>query len=141
MAALLELFHDDDVNLLDAGHPLLFGTLDKGTTSPTQTIHLWNHGDVNAVAPHVLAMNADDDTVVFAGTALNGNVSMLECRSCAATGVPADQQEDWTPIGPTQILTIGDIPPGAMRTLELRIKIPVDSATLSLRNLSLTVSA
>lgn len=145
-APVLVLYRDDSVTLLDAAHDLDFGVVDKGTITPVQTVHLWNDkGGVadadTAVAPHFYALNAEDASILFAGTTLNGNVSMVEARSCAATNTPADQHEEWTPIGPTQILTLGDMPLNSLRTLEVRINVPTDAATLAAVSFTLRASA
>lgn len=131
----------------DAGNPIPFLDTDKGIPSDILTIDIWNDregvfGSDTAVAPRLYAINDDNINQVFDGTALNGFVSMLECRSCLASpGVPADMQSDWTPLSPLSHLVMGDLPAGCKRTVEIRLNPPIDAPTLTLKNFFIGVSA
>lgn len=133
----------DEGTVIDVDEPIFGGgegisaPFEKGVIGPIFTMHLWNDkgggasSDV-AVAPKISAVNGVTNmSIIFNGTDINGHVSMLEARSCGALGVAADQQQDWTPIGPTQTLTVGDIPSDCMRVIELRMNVPQDSADLA----------
>lgn len=143
-------FYEDDSNVtggtvIDDANPIAFGSLPKGMISPIITVHLWNgKNDLSvdeAVSPKLFAQSGPGDAAsLFAGTLFNGNVSMLEARSCAAFGVAADQQTEWVPIRPTSLLTIGNMPANTMRTIELRVNVPIDAPTLSVVAFSLQVS-
>lgn len=129
---------------INSGNPIAFGSIQKSEISAVQTIDVWNDKNGSsaddAVAPKLTAISSPDDvSIIFDGTAINGFVSMLEARSCGAFNVPADQQKDWTPIGPTEFLTIGDIPANAKRSIELRLNVPQDADTLALSNFVLRV--
>jgi hypothetical protein len=119
--------------------------VEKGAISDIITINIWNDreatmGSGTATAPRLHAVQGDDNpTVIFNGTTANGNVSMLEARSCAAFGVVADAHTEWTPIGPTEFLDMGDIPAQAMREIELRLNIPIDAANLAISDFTLRV--
>lgn len=131
---------------LDAGHALDFAGADKGRATPLQTVHVWNDkgggaGSSTAVAPIFFALSgAGDASPIFAGTPGNGAKSMLEARSCLALNVAADAQTEWTPISPTSTLVLGDMPSNSMRTIEVRLNIPVDAADLALIQFTLRVS-
>lgn len=146
---VISLYHDDSTMVsgtpLDGSNPVDFGAVDKGLISPTITIHVWNgKNDPSvdmAVAPLLYALNGSGDaSVIFNGTTLNGFKSMLEARSCAAIGTTADQHKAWTPISPASLLTMGNIPANAMRTIELRLNVPIDAPAMSLTSWSLRVS-
>jgi hypothetical protein len=144
-------FYEDDSTVLggteiNSGNPIDFGQVDKGTISPIITIHIWNgKNDITldtAVAPKLYATNGvGDASLIFNGTVFNNNESMLEARSCGSFGVAADQHEDWVPIKPSQLLTMGDMPTNSMRSIELRLNVPIDAPTLVLTPFSLRVSA
>lgn len=132
--------------LYDSGNPMQFLNVDKGIPSDILTVDLWNdrtgsEGSDTAIAPLVYALNDDDISAVFAGTTINGFQSMLECRSCLGYNTPGDLQTAWTPISPTSLLTIGDMPAGSKRTLEFRLNPPVDAPTLTLKTFTIMVSA
>lgn len=132
----LKIFHPDDVTLVQ-DVPLSFGRLDPGITSSILKIHIWNDpgglvGADIAPTPRLYALSLPDNVdALWTGTPLNGMVSMLEARSCAAVGVAADQQQTWTPIGPNQILVMGNIPANSLREIELRLRVPVDAAEMT----------
>lgn len=130
----------------DAGNPIEFLNVDKGIPSAVLTIDIWNDrdglaGSDLAVAPQLYTVDDDDLSAVWAGTATNGFQSMLEARSCGAVGAAADMQTDWTPISPTDLLILGDIPAGAKRLIEIRLNPPVDAPTVALSDFFLRVSA
>ena len=149
MPPVITLYHDDSSysggTPLDGSSPLDFGGVDKGLISAVQTIHIWNgKGDPAvdpAVAPRLFSFSGSGDaSVIFNGTTLNGFQSMLEARSCAAVGAVADQHKEWVPISPSNSLLMGDIPPNAMRTVEVRLNVPVDAPVMSLTSWLLRVS-
>lgn len=136
----ISIYHDDSTQIggtpVDGTHPVDFGLVDKGTISPTITIHIWNgKNDLSvgtAIAPKLYSLNGSGDASrIFNGTTLNGFKSMLEARSCTAIGTAADQQKAWTPISPTALLTMGNIPANAMRGIELRLNIPIDAPDMT----------
>jgi len=135
----------DDGTVIDAFNPVPFGAVEKGTISDIITIHIWNDkgGDLGsdiATAPRLAAISGVTDmSVIFDGTDINGNVSMLEARSCGAFGTAADQQQDWTPLGPDSMLELGDIPSNCMRVIELRANIPQDADSLTVADFTLIV--
>jgi hypothetical protein len=146
---VIALYHDDSTvaggTPLDSGHPIDFGGVDKGIVSPTITIHVWNgkgDGSVGvAVAPKLYAISGvDDASKIFNGTIFNDHTPMLEARSCAAVNTAADQQRDWTPISPVGLLAMGNIPANAMRTVELRLNVPIDAPDMDLTSFSVRVS-
>lgn len=149
-APIMTLFHDDSSYVggtpLDGSNPLDFGGVDKGTASTIQTIHVWNGKNDPSVDtandPLLFSFNgsAGDASPIFNGTSLNNYKSMLEARSCAAIGVSADQQKAWTPISPTLALQLGDMPANSMRTVEVRLNIPLDAPDMALTSWSLRVS-
>jgi hypothetical protein len=51
----------------------------------------------------------------------------LQARSTYSNACKADAQDKWTPVGGLFMLEIGDIPPGASRTIEFRLKVPADA--------------
>ena len=132
--------------LYDAGNPIQLLNADKGIPSAPLTVDLWNDrtlsaGSDTAVNIEIYAANDDDISVIFDGTTKNGFQSMLECRSrLASSGVPADLQDNWTPISPGSTLPIGDMPAGTKRTLELRLNPPTDASTVTLKDFFLFVS-
>lgn len=130
----------------DGSNPIDFIDVDKGIPSPILTIDIWNDreglvGSDEAVAPVLYTVNDDDLSAIWAGTTANGFQSMLEARSCNAFGVAADLHTDWTPISPTDLLVMGNIPAGAKRMIEIRLNPPIDAPTLTLSDFFLRVSA
>lgn len=136
-------FYEDDSNSLGAGtvinngNPVAFGNVSVGANGVPidihqRRIHVWNDkgGIINsdtATGVLVYCVNVSDPTHrAFAGTALNGHVSIIEARSVDAFGCPADAQSVWTPIGPSQLLSVGDMPRNSRRGIEFRVKPPVD---------------
>lgn len=145
----MSLYHDDSTvaggTPLDGTNPINFGQVDKGVPSPTITIHVWNgkgDGSVGASpSPKLYSLNGPDDaSEIFNGTVLNGFKSMLEVRSCAAFGTAADQQKTWTPISPNNVLVMGAMPANTMRTVEVRLNVPLDAVDMSLHGWTLRVS-
>lgn len=148
-APLISLFHDDSTQLggtpLDGSNPADFDGVEKGLISPTITIHIWNGKNDpsvdTAVTPKLYSVNGSGDaSKIFNGTPFNGFKSMLEGRSCTAVGTSADQQKTWTPLSPTSLLTMGNIPPNAMRGIELRLNIPIDAPDMAINTWTLRVS-
>lgn len=129
-------YHEDDATLVSAADPIEFGKVDPGMESDVITIHIWNDKDGvltadTAVAPRLYAVGIPDDvSVMFAGTPLNDNHSMMEGRSCTSLGTPADQQRDWSSIGPNELLHFGSMPYNSMRSIELRLKVPADTEVM-----------
>lgn len=144
-------FYEDDSTVtggteINAGNPLALGQVEKGTITPISTIHVWNGKNsgsaATAIAPKFYATNGPDDaSLIFQGTPFNGFQSMLEARSCGSFNVAADQNEEWTPVSPTQLLTLGDMPTNTMREIELRLNVPVDAPTLASIDFSMQISA
>jgi hypothetical protein len=148
---IISIYHDDSTQIggtpVDGTNPAEMGLIDKGTISPTVVIHIWNGKNDpsvgTAVAPKLYSLNGSGDaSKLFNGTAANGFKSMLEARSCTAIGTSADQQKAWTPIGPNNLLTMGNMPPNSMRGIELRLNIPIDAPDMNPEDTwSLRVSA
>lgn len=138
MPAPVITFEDDQGTEISSGNKINFGgQIEKGATSSVFSVWIWNDkdgliGSGTAVNPRVFALSVGDLSVIFDGTVINGNVSMLEARSCLALNVAADAQDAWTPIGPAQFLDIGDIPRNAAREIQLRLRVPNDAADLAL---------
>jgi len=131
---------------VSSGNPIDFGRVEKGVISPTIVIHIWNgKGDpsaATAIGPRLYAVNGSGDaTKIFNGTPYNGHHSMLESRSCGSFNVAADQDTEWVPISPTALMQMGDIPTNAMREIELRMNVPLDSPTIDLTSFMLGISA
>ena len=129
----------------DAGNPIQLLNADIGIPTDPLSVDVWNDrdgsaGSTTAYFVKVRAMNDDDISAILAGTAGNGFQSMLEARSRGAFGVAADNQSAWTPISTAAKLSMGDIPAGCMRTLELRLNVPVDGSTISIKNFFVHVS-
>lgn len=132
MPPVITIWEDDSVTPIDSGNPLALGMADKGTITPTVTFHIWNgKGDPSvdtAVAPKLYVTNGSGDaSLLFAGTETNEHRSMVEARSCQASGIAGDMQEAWTPISPTSLLTLGDMPGNTMREIEIRLNVPPDA--------------
>lgn len=127
-------------------NPTDFGILSKGTISPIVTIHVWNDkdgslGSSTAIAPRFYAISGPGNAAdIFAGTAINNFKSMLEARSCGAFNVAADQDQDWTPVSPTSLLELGDMPSNTRRDIELRMNIPIDALTLATIDFTMVIS-
>jgi hypothetical protein len=147
---VISIYHDDSTQTggtpVDGTNPVDFTQLDKGTISPTITVHVWNGKNdpsvATAVTPKFYSVNGSGDaSKIFNGTVSNGNKSMLEARSCAAIGTAADQQKTWTPISPAALLAMGNMPPNTMRTVELRLNVPIDAPDMPLTGWSLRASA
>lgn len=146
----ITFFHDDSTpdggTPVDADNPLALGTVEKGMVSDTIVLHLWNDkteevGSDTAESPRFYAISDDDISDVFAGTASNNFESMLEARSCGAYNAAADQDSEWTPIGPGKYLVLGDMPPGSMREIEIRLNVPIDAvAHAAVKNMQYRVS-
>lgn len=136
-APLFQFYHDDSTpeagTVVDTGNPLEFGVVDRARTSATVVVHVWNDkggslGSDTAVAPRFYADNGPDNIDdMFDGTAANDTESMIEARSCEAYGVAADAQSAWTPIGPGEYLELGDMPSNSRRSIEVRIRVPLDA--------------
>ena len=147
MTPVFSFYKSSNGTLITSGNKVDFGNVQKGTTSPIVSIQLWNDKDGGnnsdtAIAPVFFAVSGTGDmATVFAGTAGNGLKSMLEARSCGASGTPADAQTDWTPISPTSMLTLGNMPKNTMREIQLRVVVPADAGVLSLRDFSFRVAA
>lgn len=114
-----------------------FLNIDKGIPSAIFTLDIWNDkggslGCDTAVAPRFFAMNGTDIvSPLFAGTAVNNFQSMIEARSCGAYGIAADQQTAWTPISPSSLLVIGNLPSNTKRSIQIRLNVPVDAADMT----------
>ena len=146
----MSLYEDDstheDGTEITSGNKINFGGASmKGVPSEVYTLHLWNDkngeaGSDDAVGPRISVVNGITDMgIIYAGTDINGNVSMLEARSCGAVGVAADNDSAWTPISPTAMLQVGDIPSDCMRVIELRMNVPQDATNLALAEFTLRV--
>jgi hypothetical protein len=130
------------------GNKVSFLNLDKGMISSILTIDIWNDkggllGCDTAIGPRFFATNGTDIiNPVFAGTITNNFKSMIEARSCGAYGTTADQQSDWTPISPTSLLVMGNMPSNTKRSIEIRLNVPIDAANLTpTKNFLFRVSA
>ena len=130
----------DDTNRIS------FADAQKGVATDILTVDVWNDrdglaGSDDAPAPAMYATNDDDVSVIFDGTELNGFESMLECRSCLGFNTPSDQQSAWTKVKPGSPLIMGNMPSQSKRTVEMRLNVPADADTLSLRNFRIFISA
>lgn len=123
-----------------------FAGAQKGVATDILTVDVWNdrdssEGSDDAPAPALYAANDGDVSDVFDGTELNNYESMLECRSCAGFNTPGDRQTAWTKVKPGSPLIMGNMPSGSKRTVEMRLNVPADATTLSLRNFRIFISA
>ena len=131
---------------ISSGNPIDFGRVEKGVISPTITIHIWNDkgggsADI-AIGPRLYAVNGSGDASrIFNGTPYNGRKSMLESRSCGSFNIPADQDTEWVPISPTDLMQMGDMVANSMREIELRMNVPLDAPTIELTSFMLGISA
>lgn len=137
-------FYDSVGVLISSGNPVDFSPVYKGVTSDIVKVWVWNDkllaGADTAVDPMLHAISGPGDlSIIFNGTSWNDYESCLEARSCSASGVTADRQCTWTPIGPTSLLSIGSIPSGAAREIELRLNTPpnIEALPVSIGNLRL----
>jgi len=133
-------------------NPIAFGIASRGSVTPpadeAQTpIHIWNDqtgalGSDTATNVKITVAAADNnnDILLFNGTELNGFQSMLEARSTDALNAPADAQSAWTPISPTDMLDIGDMPSNSRRSIELRANVPIDATSMASTGLILNVN-
>lgn len=137
---------------INSGNPIAFGLVARGAASPPSSdaqnpIHVWNDqtGAVGSdTATNILltiaAADSNNSTPLLDGTALNGFTSMIEARSTDALGAPADGQNDWTVISPTEPLALGDMPSNSRRSVELRLNVPIDAAFAASKAFVLSVS-
>ncbi len=122
--------------LISSSSQLSFGLVPAGTNSAVKKFDVWN--DRNGIAgsddatPQMNAFGSSVFDDFFAGTEVNGNLSMLEARSCGADGIPGDYQTAWTPIRPDTFLAMGLMPSNTKRTIELRVRVPYDADTFAL---------
>lgn len=141
----LELYDTNEV-LISSGNKIAFGQVEKGTKSTTFKTRLYNDkgkalGSDIAVSPLIAAISSPDDiSVILNGTPFNGSKSMLEARSCGASGVAADQDADWTPISQTDYLQVGDIPAGAYREIWFRLNVPLDAGDLAASDFTVRIN-
>ena len=127
----LELYDNSQV-LVSVSNKVAFGSIEKGVQSATITVYVWNDkggglGSDTASAPKLFVSYTEAIADVLNGTAANGNVSMIEGRSCSGMNVAGDGHINWTPLGPASLLTLGDIPSNAAKQIELRLNVPQDS--------------
>lgn len=147
---VFSLYKSIDGTLINSGNKVVFGSggnVQKGTTSEIISVQLWNdkgggNNSDTAIAPHFFAVSGTGDiAAIFAGTPSNGLVSMLQARSCGASGVAADAQSAWTAISNAISLILGDMPKNSMRELQVRLVIPPDAVNLSVRDFAFRVTA
>jgi hypothetical protein len=144
------MYHDDSTpstgTLIDSDNPIEFGDIGAGLTSDVQKIHIWNDrggldGSDTAESPRLFVLAQPDSIATFLdGTALNEYTSMIEARSCGAYNVAADAQTAWTPISQESGLLMGDMPSTGRREVELRIRVPSDSASTILKHFKFRVA-
>lgn len=140
MAVPVPAFYEsNDVDVINAGNPIAFGLISKGTVSyPTDTakrqIHLWNDkgGGAGSVEMSSVKIGVKDSDGMntgefITGTALNGLQPFFEGRSDGAQGTPDDAQSAWQVIGGDVYRDIGNIPSNARRTVLFRIDTPGDA--------------
>jgi len=100
-------------------------------------LHIWNdNGGGSAASMQTVKIGVRDVSgtsldLVITGTALNGYLPMIECRSYGAQGCSDDAQSAWTPIGGATMLDVGDIPANARRALYLRMNVPADAPAVN----------
>lgn len=135
--------NDSDVlgggTLINEENPISFGMVPKGTiTVPVDEaktpIHIWNdqsgeQGSDTATNIKITLVAADNnnDHPFFNGTELNNFEPMFEARSTDALNAVADAQSAWTPVSPSAMLSIGDMPSNSRRSIELRLNVPIDA--------------
>lgn len=130
----------------DEDNRISFAGAQKGVATDILTVDVWNdrtgsEGSDDAPAPALYASDDDDVSVMFDGTTMNGFESMLECRSCTGFNTPSDQQSAWTKVKPGSPLIMGNMPSGSKRTVEMRLNVPADADSLTLRNFRVFISA
>lgn len=139
-------FYDTTGALISNANPISLGLATKGIATPPHAVWLWNNKanaspvDTASVISITVLSSPDDGSFLFNGTELNGNTSMMEARSCRATGTPADAHKAWTKITPTSPLTLGPMPNNSSREIEIRLNVPPDAANHALASLSLKVN-
>jgi hypothetical protein len=144
MAAIFAVYDSDD-DLVSELNPINFGAVQRGVPSDTISIWIWNDRDEEGAdaseAPLIFAIKVDDDVDgLFAGTEANGYRSMLQAKSCGAIRTPADMDQQWTPIGPLETLSLGRMPANSARLIELRLYPPHDSLLFDESVFSIRVS-
>lgn len=133
-------------------NPIAFGLVPRGSisapTSETQTpVHVWNDqtgalgcDTATNVKITVAAADNNNDIPIFNGTEFNGFQPMIEARSTDALGTQSDSQSEWTPVSPSAMLEIGDIPSNCRRSIEFRANVPIDAPAMALKQLLVNVN-
>ena len=154
---VIDIFENDSDSLgngtpINDSNPVAFGIVPRGAISvplsETQfPIHVWNDqggangsDDATTVKVNVVAADNDNDIPLFNGTELNGFTTMIEARSTDAFNTVADNQSTWTPISPSALLSIGDLPSNSRRGIEIRANIPIDCPAMALTQLLINVN-
>lgn len=127
-APVVTFYENDDIAVINAGNPLAFGNIevgDAGALPAAQApFHLWNDKGGGAAATMLMVeVGAKNSAGGNTGEAIENEY--FEARSYGAVGCVDDAQSEYTPIGGTTYLDIGDIPAGACRYLYLRCNVPV----------------
>lgn len=140
----LELY-DDGGTIISSGNKVNFGSVEKGVTGDTIVLYVWNDktgalGSDTAVAPRLYVSHTAAIADILAGTAANGNVSMIEARSCAGVNVAGDAHTAWTPVGPGSLLTMGNIPSDAAKQIEIRLNVPQDAPDVAVADFNIELS-
>ena len=137
---------------VDSGNPVAIGEVARGNTgTPTDAqqtyVQVWNDRDGAAasdeainVSISVVHISGDANHAAFLGTAENGFNSIIEARSAGSIDCSDDAQSSWTPVGPAQLLDIGNIPRQAARFIFLRVRPPSDMDSIDLTEFSVQVN-
>ena len=141
----IQFFDASDV-LITPQNPIEFGLVEQGSYSDVFQVRIWNdmsgtHGSIALENPRLSAIPSPGSaTEIFAGTELNLYRPMLQARSCAAYGTIPDMNLTWTPIGPSDLLILGDIPAGCGRQVEVRLMVPQDAPIVAIKTFTLRIS-
>jgi len=125
--------------VMNAGNPLSFGSVSRGTTrvpgSDQSPLHVWNDkaGVCSSVDMESVRIGFTDASggltgEAINGTTLNGSEPFFEARSAGSSGCPDDAQTEWTRVGGTHYLDVGDIPSNSRRSIYVRAAVPVDAS-------------
>jgi hypothetical protein len=142
----ISLFDVNDI-LVGPSNPIIFGLVSQGSFSDIKEVRIWNdrynnQGSERFDSPKISAVPIPGDTSqIFYGTELNRYVPMLEARSCDAYGTVPDMMSVWTPIGPMSFLTIGNLPSGCGRRIEMRLSVPQDAVIFAVKTFSLRITS
>ena len=141
---VIEFYESDDVTLItnDATNPISFGTglsVGSNNNEPTDAaqfpFHLWNDNGGGAGADQAINIkifvkdeNGGNTGQFVLGTAGNGNTPFYKARSFGSFGAVDDNQVNFTPIGGSTFLSIGNMSSNQNRHIFVALDIPADAA-------------